>query len=122
MALNIGAPFKRGGAFPIDETLVLTKAEMLAINDNTMPDKYFCICSDDGKLYMYDKTATPSAETGKYKLYGGGGGGTDDYEALINKPKINGYEVSGEKVSADYKLQGMMAAITSPDIDEIIYG
>lgn len=120
MALNIGAPFKRGGAFPIDETLVLTKAEMLAVNDNTMPDKYFCICSDDGKLYMYDKSATASAETGKYKLYAGGG--TDDYEALINKPTINGYEVSGEKAGADYKLQDLMAAITAPDIDEIIYG
>lgn len=75
MALNIAAPFKRAGAFPVDEALVMTKAEMLAINDNTMPAKYFCICSEDGQIYLYDKEATPSATTGKYKLFEGGGEG-----------------------------------------------
>lgn len=34
----------------------------------------------------------------------GGGGGTSDYNALTNKPKINGVEVSGNKTSADYKI------------------
>lgn len=72
MALNLTAPFARGGAFPIDEALVLSKAEMKAVNDNVMPEKYFCICKDDGQLYIYDKSATPSVDTGRYVLYGGG--------------------------------------------------
>lgn len=117
MALNIMAPFKRGGAFPIDDTLVLSKAEMLAVNDNTMPDKYFCVCSDNGKFYVYDKSAAPSAETGKYRLLeGGGGGGTDDYELLENKPVLNGVTISGSKESQDYKL-----TLSVQEIEKILY-
>lgn len=79
MALNITAPFKRGGAFPIDETLVLSKAEMLSINDNTMPDKYLTVCADDGQLYMYNKSNTIDAQTGRYRLYSGGSGNGDKF-------------------------------------------
>lgn len=72
MALNITAPFARGGAFPIDEALVLSKAEMRTINDNTMPDKYFCVCSDDGRMYLYNKNNSVDPETGRYRAFDGG--------------------------------------------------
>lgn len=35
---------------------------------------------------------------------GGGEGGTSDYNALTNKPKLNGVEIVGNKTSADYKI------------------
>jgi len=35
---------------------------------------------------------------------GGGEGGTSDYNALSNKPKLNGVEVVGNKSSTDYKI------------------
>ena len=35
---------------------------------------------------------------------GGGEGGTSDYNALANKPKLNGVEIAGNKTSADYKI------------------
>ena len=35
---------------------------------------------------------------------GGGEGGTSDYNALANKPKLNGVEIVGNKTSADYKI------------------
>ena len=35
---------------------------------------------------------------------GGGEGGTSDYNALANKPKLNGVEITGNKTSADYKI------------------
>ena len=35
---------------------------------------------------------------------GGGGGGTSDYNALANKPKLNGVEIAGNKTSTDYKI------------------
>lgn len=72
MAIKVGFPFKRTSAAPIDESLTLTKAQMLAVSDDAMPDKYFCVCLDDGKLYVYDKNATPNAETGKFSLYANG--------------------------------------------------
>lgn len=49
-------------------------------------------------------------------------GGTGDYNALSNKPKINGVVVAGEKVGSDYRLQDKMGEVTPQDIDEIIYG
>lgn len=75
MAINISQDFKRTSAAPIDATLVLTKAEMLAVDDNLMPDKYFAVCKDDGKFYIYDKSATAGAETGKFSVLEGGGSG-----------------------------------------------
>ena len=76
--IEIGFPFDVRSANPIDVRLLLTKAQMLAINDNMMPENYFAICSDDGKLYLYDKSATAGAETGKFSEFaGGGGGGTE---------------------------------------------
>lgn len=47
---------------------------------------------------------------------------TDDYNDLINKPKINNVVVEGEKLGADYDLQDKMSAVTAQEIDEIIYG
>ena len=35
---------------------------------------------------------------------GGGEGGTSDYNALANKPKLNGVEIVGNKTSVDYKI------------------
>lgn len=39
----------------------------------------------------------------------GGGGGTSDYNALTNKPQINGVELSGNKTSDDLGISGMTA-------------
>ena len=35
---------------------------------------------------------------------GGGEGGTSDYNALANKPKLNGVEITGNKTSTNYKI------------------
>jgi len=41
----------------IDKRLVMTKAEMAAAASTyQMPDHYFCICSDDNNLYIWDGT------------------------------------------------------------------
>lgn len=54
----------------IDNRLVLSKVEMLNINDNHMPEKYFAVCKDDGYLYIYNKnSALITSETGKFKKY-----------------------------------------------------
>ena len=66
MAININAGFHVGAATPIDDRSYLSKAEMLVINENIYPDYFLAVCKDDGGLYVYDKSATPSAETGKF--------------------------------------------------------
>ena len=91
-----GMPYERTGPFPLDDTFVLSKAEMLTVDDLKMPDVYFAACSDDKQFYMYDKSATPSAETGKFKVLEGGGSGNiveltqAEYDALTDEQKMDG--------------------------------
>lgn len=106
MGISITQPFKRGGAYPIDETLVLTKAEMLAIIDSTMPDAYFAICTEDGQLYLYNKDNDIDTQTGKYRPFKGGSGG-EDYNPLQNKPKVNGVVLIGDKSFEDLGVETM---------------
>lgn len=49
--------FDVSSPLPIDGRIILSREEMANINDNIMPDKYFCICEEDGLLYLYDKNA-----------------------------------------------------------------
>ena len=48
--------------------------------------------------------------------------GAKTYGELPDKPKLNGEEIVGEKVSADYGLQDKMEAMTPQDIDKVIFG
>lgn len=96
MSINISQAFHRTSANPVDESMALTKTQMLAVNDNLMPDYYFTICQDDGEIYLYDKTATPSPTTGKFTKFEGGGsgsgvpaGGTTG-QALVKKSNTDG--------------------------------
>lgn len=93
--INVGFPFKRTSAAPIDESLVLTKAQMVAADDTMMPSNYFCVCKDDGKLYLYDKANTVDENTGKYRIHKGGGTEAVEltqaqYDALSEEEKKNG--------------------------------
>lgn len=121
--IEVGFSFVRKSRNPIDATLVLTKAQMVSINDDLMPEVYFAACLDDKKLYVYDKSATPSAETGKFKkLEGGGGGGAISYPDLEDLPKINGVELINNKTGGDLQLQDKMDEISNSEIDTIIFG
>lgn len=75
MAINVSQAFHRTSANPVDDTLTLTKAQMLEVNDNLMPSKYLTVCQDDGYIYLYDKEATASQTTGKFTKFEGGGSG-----------------------------------------------
>lgn len=45
-------------------------------------------------------------EDGTLNAAGGGSGtGTSDYDELVNKPTLNGIEISGEKTAADYGIK-----------------
>lgn len=77
MSINVSQAFKRTSIAPIDETLALTKAQMVATVDTLMPAYYFTICQDDGEIYLYDKSASATATTGKFKKFTGGSGSSD---------------------------------------------
>lgn len=48
--------------------------------------------------------------------------GTANYEALTNKPQINGVTLIGNKTSSEIKVQDPIGDITPQDIDNLIYG
>ena len=55
-------------AAAVDKRIYLTKAEMLTAEDTfNLPDVYFAVCPEDGKLYLYNVNNVASAETGKFK-------------------------------------------------------
>lgn len=84
--------FKVASAEAIDVRLILSKAEMLTMKDGTMPEVYFAICKDDGKMYVYQKTNEVDEETGKYRLYASGNSDAVDpstVESIISKKDGN---------------------------------
>lgn len=107
MAINVSQAFKRTSANPIDETFALTKAQMKTVNDNLMPAYYFTICQEDGKIYLYDKSATASATTGKFTEFsGGGGGGSSDVKFFTTTDTLS-KDINGTKVVAAADLPGV---------------
>lgn len=72
------------------------------------------VIQDGGEI---DTTSVIQTDNGPQKVVkvldlGGGGGGTDDYNYLSNKPHINGVTLSGNKSSADLHLQGATSIVT----------
>ena len=62
---------------------------------------------------MGDGTTFTIDENGVGHAVGGGGGGTADYNALINKPKLNGKTVSGDNASEYYGIIRPLIVVTS---------
>lgn len=61
--------FKITSAAAIDERIVLTKAEMKSAEDKlSLPDVYFAFCSEDGKLYVYNKNNANDETTGRFRI------------------------------------------------------
>lgn len=67
--LQYNKPFQITAKAPIDTRIILTKKQMLETVTGKQPDIYFCICKDDGKLYIWNNTFTKSPETGFFKAY-----------------------------------------------------
>ena len=106
MAINVSQAFHRTAALPIDDSQALTKAEMLTVNDNLMPSKYFTVCQDDGFFYMYDKSNTVDPETGKFRKFEGGGGSYTAGDGI----NID----SNNEISTDNMQEGDMDDVITP--------
>lgn len=103
MAIKVSQAFERTSAQPIDSSIALTKAQMLTVNDNLMPAYYFTICQDDGKLYMYDKSATADPNTGKFSIFEGGNPSDGTY---LSSEKLN-TTITGTKVVDKSDITGL---------------
>jgi len=95
MAIILPQGFRITSQDPIDSRLLLSKSEMLDVVDAQMPSKYLAVCKDDGKIYVYNVNNTVDPETGKFRLYAEGGGGT----GLVNDVKVDGVSVVTDKIA-----------------------
>ena len=77
MAIYLGTGFSICSKDLIYDKFVLTKEEMLNINENTYPDQFFALCSDDDCMYTFNISNPVNAETGKFRIEVGSGTGED---------------------------------------------
>ena len=112
MALSVNSNFSVNCALPIDSRFVLSKEQMLNANPNIIPDVYFCVCSDDGQFYLYNKDNAENAETGKYEKLTGGVDDTEIWKEstdyVVGKiVKYNGIkrQCITEHTSADFETE-----------------
>ena len=54
------------------------------------------------------------------KKHGGGGGGTNDYNSLNNRPKVNGVTLSGNKTGDDLDLVNEDDALTNEQMTALL--
>ena len=84
MAINLGMGFKVGNMEPIDARFIMSKAEMLAVTPATQPDVYFCVCSDDSLMYVYDSSNSEDVSTGKFRCVSTGAVDMGEYQKIID--------------------------------------
>ena len=68
--ISTGTGFKVLSRDSIDERFILSKDQMLNINEAVQPENYFCVCTDDSMLYVYNVNNPVDAETGKFRKVG----------------------------------------------------
>ena len=84
MAISLGTGFSIGSKDLIYDKFVLSKDEMLNINENTYPDQFFALCSDNDTLYTFNISNPVNAETGKFReIVGSGTGGDVDLTGIF---------------------------------------
>ena len=124
--INISQAFHRTSANAVDDTLTLTKAQMLAINDNLMPDKYLTVCQDDGYIYLYSKANTVDPTSGTFRKFEGGGGGGITVDDAISAVSENPVQNKVIKAALDTKadlVSGKVPDYQLPSyVDDVIEG
>ena len=73
MAIEMAAGFKIYSTDAVDSRFIMSKAEMLSLEELAYPSTYFCVCTDDKSLYVFDSANTYDASTGKFRIASGGG-------------------------------------------------
>ena len=116
MAISVADNFSYLGTKPLDARVSFdTVSAMASASEATLYDGCFAYVKATQKYYSYDSTNTVDPTTGKWREYSSGGGGSNDYPDLTNKPSINGVELLGNKVI------GLLSTNIQVDSDKIGY-
>ena len=108
MALTLGDNFSYQGAKPLDARLKYdTLAAMKAVADSTMYDGCLAYCTATDKTYQWKSTNTVDTDTGKWREFTSGGGGST-YTAG------GGIDITNDVISTDNLQSGDMDDIITP--------
>ena len=123
MAIDLATGFNIGSKDAIDERQVLTLEQMKNLDESIYPDKYFAICKDDGKLYIFNASNEINAETGKFRVLSGGTGGGDTTYVLppATDTTLGGVKVDNVTITVD--SEGVITAInsyTKTEVDDLL--
>lgn len=113
---NLSASLEVLAGAPLDARLVVNEISDLTAA-GSYPYSYVGMVvsvKSEEKQYMLIG-ADPTDENNWKALGSGGGGGTESYSDLSNKPQINGVTLSGNKSSEDLGLQGETQFETMPE-------
>lgn len=123
MGIKINAPFTLGAAVPVDDRDLITKADMLTINDNVWPDHKLTVCSDDGKVYLYSKSNESDPETGKFRLFSTDSLTDTQLKAVnsgITSDKVSEYDsyaTTKQDALSQEQLESVNSTITKSKVD-----
>lgn len=103
---------------PIDGRILLSKNEMYEIDDNILPEKYFAICKEDGRLYLYNKFNVVTEETGKWRL---ADNATD--ERITREVETLNNRIDGEVNTLNERIDDEVATLNtriSNEVEELV--
>lgn len=109
MAIQFPNGFDISSKEPIDARLVLSKQEMYDMKKANMPSVYFCVCSDDKQLYLYNDDNAKIDEIGRFRLFKTEGGGaisvdnlsSTDGSVVITTTENNTIELSVDSIDEE---------------------
>ena len=110
MAINLGGGFQIGSKQPIDDRLIMTKSEMINVNENIYPDVYMCVCSDDGAIYTFNINNEANDKTGKFRIIEAGNSG-GDLTDLENRVTTNEADLTALQEQVD-AIETNLATLT----------
>lgn len=131
MAIKINTGFSPNAPVSIDDRLILSKSEMLDMDDAIMPEVYPCWCKDDNKMYLYSKYHEFDEITGKFRLFESGGSGSGSKTSVVHSSvngnvKVDGidvkvYDDTNLREYATHTNQSILNKISVSDKGEMLF-
>lgn len=117
MGLVIGDNFDYKAAKPLDARLKYdTLAAMKAVADSTMYEGCLAYCSETDKTYQWKPTNTVDEDTGRWREFTSGGGGSAELSAdLTTAISVGGID-SGVTYEAGTPLEDMFRDLLEPTL------
>lgn len=100
-----------------------TKAAMKAFNENWLPDVFMAICYEDHQIYLFDRSNDVDPETGRWRVFSGGGDSKLTAAMTANSPI--GFIAEGKKFDAGTNIEDVLRTLIEGESlaeDDFYYG